>query len=93
MNGFTRVGASPDAAFTVDVDGTPVPVVPGQTLAAALWAAGITAWRTTRGQGRPRGAFCGIGSCYDCLVVVNGVAGVRACLVRPEAGDVVRTHE
>ncbi|MGA4900742.1 2Fe-2S iron-sulfur cluster-binding protein [Streptomyces griseoincarnatus] len=37
-----------------------------------LWAAGVTSWRTTRDGGRPRGVFCGIGVCFDCLVTVNG---------------------
>lgn len=93
MTGFDVVDARPGAEFTVDVDGVPVRVVPGQTLAAALWAAGITSWRTTRVNGKPRGAFCGIGSCFDCLLTVNGVADVRACLVRPVDGDVVSTRD
>jgi predicted molibdopterin-dependent oxidoreductase YjgC len=71
-------------------DGRPVPVEPDQTIAAALLAAGIRSWRTTRHGGRPRGLFCGIGACFDCLVTVNGVADRRACLVEARDGDVVR---
>ncbi|MFC8874570.1 2Fe-2S iron-sulfur cluster-binding protein, partial [Streptomyces ardesiacus] len=43
------------------VDGDPLPFVEGQTVAAALVAAGRVAWRTTRVGRRPRGVFCGIG--------------------------------
>ncbi|MDI2132048.1 (2Fe-2S)-binding protein [Yinghuangia seranimata] len=86
-------GARPGPAFTVRVDGREVDALPGQTLAAVLWADGTTAWRTTRVGGRPRGAFCGIGSCFDCLITVNGVRDLRACLVRPEPGDVVSTRD
>ena len=53
----------------------------GQTVGAALIAAGIYSWRTTRVAGRPRGIFCGIGVCFDCLIVVDGGPNQRACLV------------
>jgi predicted molibdopterin-dependent oxidoreductase YjgC len=74
-------------------DGRALPVVPGQTVAAVLLAAGIRSWRTTRGAGRPRGLFCGIGACFDCLVTVNGTPSVRACLTEARPGDVVDTQE
>ena len=45
----------------------------GQTVAAALTAAGIRTWRTTR-HGAPRGLFCGMGVCQDCLVTIDGRA-------------------
>ena len=75
---------------TILVDGRPVAVGPDQTVAAALLAAGIRSWRTTR-KGRPRGLFCGIGVCFDCLVTVNGRRSVRACLAPARPGDVVTT--
>ncbi|MGA5451352.1 (2Fe-2S)-binding protein [Streptomyces umbrinus] len=87
------VDARPGPAFTVIFDGREITVLPGQTIAAALWSAGITSWRTTRGSGEPRGVFCGIGVCFDCLVSVNGRVNQRACLVPAEAGDVIRTQE
>ncbi|CAL9573358.1 hypothetical protein SUDANB99_04856 [Streptomyces sp. enrichment culture] len=73
-------------------DGTPLTAVPGQTLAAALWAAGITSWRTTRHRRAPRGAFCFIGTCHDCLATVNGRPNQRACLVPVRPGDTVTTQ-
>ncbi|MEU5344478.1 (2Fe-2S)-binding protein [Streptomyces sp. NPDC020766] len=87
------VDARPGPGFTVTFDGREIAVLPGRTIAAALWSAGITSWRTTRGSGEPRGVFCGIGVCFDCLVSVNGRVNQRACLVRAEAGDVIRTQE
>lgn len=87
------VRAEPGPAFTVTFDDRAIDALPGQTVAAALWAAGVTAWRTTRRSGEPRGVFCGIGVCFDCLVTVNDRPNQRACLVRAQPGDVIRTQE
>ncbi len=76
-----------------DFDGRAVPFVDGQTVGAALWAAGVRSWRRTRFAGRPRGLFCGIGVCFDCLVEVDGRPDQRACLVPARPGAVVRTQE
>ncbi|MCX5011122.1 MULTISPECIES: (2Fe-2S)-binding protein [unclassified Streptomyces] len=87
------VGGSPVSAHTIGFDGRELPAQEGQSIAAVLWSAGILAWRTTREGGAPRGAFCGIGSCYDCLVTVNGRPNQRACLVPARPGDTVTTQE
>ncbi|MFE2051695.1 (2Fe-2S)-binding protein [Streptomyces sp. NPDC059459] len=92
MNPLRLVRARPAPALTVTVDGRQVRALPGRTVAAALWAAGITSWRTTRGSGGPRGVFCGIGVCFDCLVTVNDRPNQRACLVPVRAGDSIRTQ-
>jgi predicted molibdopterin-dependent oxidoreductase YjgC len=73
-------------------DGRPVPFEEGQSVGAALTAAGVTAWRTTRLAGRPRGLFCGIGVCFDCLVTVDGRPSRRACLEPARAGAHVATQ-
>lgn len=69
------------AAHRMTFRGTTVTAEPGQSVAAALVAAGILDWRTTRKEGRPRGLFCGIGVCFDCLISVDGAPAERACLV------------
>ncbi|MGW7278822.1 (2Fe-2S)-binding protein [Streptomyces sp. NPDC054844] len=93
MNPLRLVRARPARAFAVTVDGRTIEALPGRTVAAALWAAGITSWRTTRNTDRPRGVFCGIGVCFDCLVTVNDRPNQRACLVPAHPGDVIRTQE
>jgi D-hydroxyproline dehydrogenase subunit gamma len=72
-------------------DGAPMTAEAGQTVGAALLAAGVRSWRRTRSGGRPRGLFCGIGACFDCLVDVNEDRAVRACLVLVREGDEVHT--
>lgn len=78
--------------YSIIFDGRPVPAAPGQTVAAALWAAGVRSWRTTREMAAPRGLFCGIGTCFDCLITIDGAANQRACLVPARPGMTVATQ-
>ena len=75
-----------EPTWTVSLDGRPVLASPGESVGAALTNAGIRSWRTTRRRGRPRGLFCGIGVCYDCLLTVDGRPNQRACLVPVQPG-------
>ena len=59
-------------------DGREIEALEGETIAAALAASDIVAVRQAR-SGAPRGPFCGMGVCFDCLVVVDGVPNTRAC--------------
>ena len=61
------------------LDGRAVTAYEGETIAALLLAEGHVATRTPPG-GSPRGVFCGMGVCFDCLVVVDGVPNTRACV-------------
>ncbi len=81
------------SGFEVTLDGTAVTAYDGDTVAAVLVREGRTSWRRTRNGDRPRGLFCGMGACQDCLVTVDGVAGVRACLAPAAPGTVVTTAE
>jgi predicted molibdopterin-dependent oxidoreductase YjgC len=74
-------------------DDTAVPFEDGQTVGAALVAAGIRSWRTTRHAGRPRGLFCGIGICFDCLITIDGTPNIRACLHQAADGMKVTTQQ
>lgn len=51
------VGANPGPSFEITMDGSPVTALPGQSVAAALWTAGILAWRTTRNMRPPAGCL------------------------------------
>ena len=74
------------------VDGVERRVPARRTVAAALMLeGGEPSWRTTRRRGAPRGAFCGIGVCFDCLATVDGRRGQRTCLVEVAEGMDVRT--
>lgn len=89
---MTPVGAlRRTESFTFD--GVEIPFVPGQSIAAALLGAGQRVTRRTRIGTQPRGLFCGIGVCFDCLVTVNGRPNIRSCLEPARAGGLVETQE
>jgi len=79
-------------SFEFTFDDQPIRAYDGETIGAALTAAGVVTFRTTRRGRRPRGLFCGIGVCYDCLVVVDGRPNRRACLTPARPGAVVHTQ-
>ena len=74
------------AAVTLQLDGVPLPARRGQTVAAAMLAAGRRVLRHTRKAGSPRGVFCAMGVCFDCVMIIDGKAGVRACMTKVEDG-------
>jgi len=76
----------PGAPVTLWVDGRAIEARLGQTVGAALLAQGVRTLRHTRKQGKPRGLFCAMGICYDCVLTVNGKPGVRACMTYVEPG-------
>lgn len=80
-----------DRQLEITVDGEPVAGIAGQTIAGVMLAAGRLTWRRGR-SGAPRGVFCGIGVCFDCLVTVGAERDVRACRRRACDGDVVTTQ-
>lgn len=78
------------AQFTFD--GMMVRGRAGEPIAAALLAAGYRVLRTMPRYGDARGGYCMAGRCADCLVVVNGVTNVRACVTPVAEGLDVRTQ-
>jgi NADPH-dependent 2,4-dienoyl-CoA reductase/sulfur reductase-like enzyme len=79
----------PTDEVTLDVEGRPVAARVGDTLAAALWVAGITGLRETA-RGDTRGLFCGMGVCNECLVSVDGRESQRACMTKVTGPHIVR---
>lgn len=75
-------------AITFQFDGSSIAALEGETIAAALSAAGIVAFRRTQ-SGAPRGLHCGMGACFDCVVTVDGRIGQRACMTKVADGMTV----
>ena len=74
----------------IAIDGEPVVVEEGITIAAALVNAGTARFRTSV-SGAPRGPLCAMGICHECRVTIDGVPHRRACLIEAKAGMKVET--
>lgn len=89
---FKRL-AEAGATVALTIDGKSVQAKGGDTVAAALLAAGIERCRTTPVTGAPRAPYCLMGVCFDCLVTIDGVGSRQACLVPVRAGMTVETQQ
>ena len=74
-------------------DGVEMEGYEGEPIAMALKAAGVEAHRFTAKRHEPRGIFCAIGRCTDCVMVVDGKPNVRTCMTPLVAGMDVRTQD
>lgn len=72
--------------MTFTFNGAPCQATPGESLAAALLSSGVRSLRRSRRTGEPRGVYCGIGLCFDCIVTVDGQPNARACTTLAEDG-------
>jgi predicted molibdopterin-dependent oxidoreductase YjgC len=81
-----------DQAIELWVDGVSIEAYEGEMLAAALMAAGIWRLRDSPRTGKPRGAFCMMGVCQECLVRVNGRL-VQSCRTKVTPRMNVSTQE
>lgn len=90
---FERLPDIGGDGVTLSVDGAPVTARAGDSLAAALLAAGILACRTSAVSGAPRGPYCMMGVCFECLVAVDGVGSRQACLTPVRDGMRVETQQ
>lgn len=79
-------------AVEISVNGSPLTVQSGTTVAAAVLLAGVAAFRRSV-TGEPRGPLCGMGICYECRVTVDGVPHIKSCQVPCKAGMEIATHE
>jgi D-hydroxyproline dehydrogenase subunit gamma len=77
--------------ITVTVNGAPVAVSSGATVAVAMVLAGL-ACRTSV-SGEPRGPLCGMGICFECRVAIGGIRHCRSCQVLCEQGMQVTTEK
>jgi NADPH-dependent 2,4-dienoyl-CoA reductase/sulfur reductase-like enzyme len=75
------------------VNGQPVRAFEGETIGAALAAAGIREFRRAEQLKDPRGLYCCMGTCYGCLVTVNGQPSVKACVTPVQAGQQITLQE
>jgi predicted molibdopterin-dependent oxidoreductase YjgC len=79
--------------LTIWFDERPIKVRTGDSVAVGLLAAGITTTRTTPVSGAPRGPYCMMGACFECLAEVDGRANVQTCMTLVQDGMRVRRQD
>jgi predicted molibdopterin-dependent oxidoreductase YjgC len=89
---FTRTVDVSAPDLTVTVDGNTIEARNGDTVAAAMLAAGILQFRTTPVSGAPRGPLCMMGVCFECLVTIEGIGSRQACLTLVRPGMNIETQ-
>ena len=77
---------------TLYYNGEPIEALEGEPIASALMNAGIRVFRTTAKRHEPRGIFCAIGRCTDCVMVVDGRPNIRTCVTPLKEGMKVQTQ-
>lgn len=88
---FEAIAVKPGGTVRIDIDGAVHEVPLHYSVAAALLASGALACRTTPVSGAQRGPFCMMGVCFDCLVEIDDVPNVQACMTRVHEGMRVRS--
>ena len=90
-HGASRISGLEGSAIEFLFDGKPVTAAESDTVASALIAAGHRVL-TIASDGSPRGGFCFIGRCSDCLMVIDGQPGAMACQTPVRKGMRVETQ-
>ena len=87
---FKRLDEASGDTVELTFEGEPVTARAGETVAAALLAAGHISGRQTPVSGSPRGPYCMMGACFDCLVEIDGEANRQGCMTQVRDGMVVK---
>lgn len=86
---FRRLDA-PAGELRFNYEGREIVARPGDSVAAALLAAGETVLRATPISQAPRAPYCMMGVCFECLMEIDGVGNRQACLTPVAEGMQVR---
>ena len=90
---FRRLPEADQLLVSLTIDGMTHVGRHGDSVAALLLEAGHLACRRSPVSGEPRGPYCMMGVCFECLVDVDGIANRQACLVPIAEGMKVETGE
>ncbi len=86
---FRRVEAT-EREIRFNYEGRDIAAWPGDSVAAALLAAGETSFRESPISGAPRAPYCMMGVCFECVMEIDGVGNRQACLTPVAPGMRVR---
>jgi D-hydroxyproline dehydrogenase subunit gamma len=89
---FRRLLEATGGRIAISIDGKSVEARAGDSVAAAMLAAGLDHCRTTAVSGENRAPYCMMGVCFDCLVTVDGIGNRQGCLIEVRNGMRIETQ-
>ena len=89
---FRRLTEARGPLLTVFIDGAATTARDGESVAGAMLAAAHAACRTSAVSGMPRGPYCLMGVCFDCLVTIDGTANRQGCMTLVRDGMRIETQ-
>ncbi len=75
------------------MDGKPIKAYEGESVAAAILATGKRSLRTTSKVHEPRGLYCAIGICFDCVMTIDNILNIRTCQTIVRNGMEIETQQ
>ena len=90
---FKRINSMDEQTVTITIEDRKIKVPAGDSVGAAMLAAGFEYTRTTAVSGAHRAPFCMMGACFDCLVEIDGIPNQQACQTLVREGMVVNLQQ
>ena len=66
---------------SINFEGKDLDVEKGQMVSSALLVGGNMVFRSSVASGQPRGPYCMMGVCFECLIEIDGIPNQRACMI------------
>ena len=90
---FKRIIDTEETTVTITIEGQKLVVPAGDTVGAAILAAGFKYTRTTAVSGVHRAPYCMMGACFDCLVEIDGIPNQQACQTQVREGMMIKLQK
>ena len=87
-----RYGKSRGKSVTLWFEDKPVQAVEGESVAAALLTSGVKYLRHSLVSAKPRTPYCWMGSCFECLLEIDGEQNQQSCLITVRDGMRIFRH-
>jgi predicted molibdopterin-dependent oxidoreductase YjgC len=86
---FKRLDDVDEPSVSITVENRQITVPASDSVAAAMLAADMMTARTTPVSGAHRGPYCMMGTCFECLVEIDGVPNQQACQTQVREGMII----
>ena len=90
---FKRLFPIDSETVSLTVEDRPVTVAAGDSVAAAIYAAGFNHFRESAISDAPRAPYCMMGVCFECLVEIDGSPNHQACMTTVRDGMSIKIQK